>query len=72
MIKFASIQPGKEGDRLEILRVATLNGGVVDNMKRVEKGAAYLADIMASLHGGQWQAQVDHQIGFVHVQRIEP
>jgi len=69
MIKFARIQAGKEGDRLELLRVATLNGGLLALMRKVDFKANELAETMALMHGGEWTAEVDHQIGFVRVRR---
>lgn len=69
MIKFARIQAGKEGDRLELLRVATLNGGLLASMRQIEFRANELAETMALMHGGEWTAEVDHQIGFVRVRR---
>lgn len=69
MIKFARIQAGKEGDRLELLRVATLNGGLLASMRKIEFRANELAETMALMHGGEWTAEVDHQIGFVRVRR---
>ncbi|MCO7726404.1 MULTISPECIES: hypothetical protein [Brucella/Ochrobactrum group] len=61
MIKFVTIQPGKEGDRLELLRVATLNGGLLTAMRKADFQAKELAETMALAHGGQWQARIDHQ-----------
>ncbi len=69
MIKFVTIQPGKEGDRLELLRVATLNGGLLIAMRKAEFKANELAETMASLYGGQWSVQIDHQAEFVLVRR---
>ncbi len=69
MIKFARIEAGKESDKLELLRVATLNGGLLASMRKIDFKANELAETMASLHGGEWTAEVDHQIGFVRVRR---
>ncbi len=61
MIKFARIEAGKESDRLELLRVATLNGGLLASMRKIEFKANELAETMASVHGGEWKSRVDHQ-----------
>ena len=72
MIKFARIEAGKEGDRLELLRVATLNGGLLAAMRKAEFKANELAETMALLYGGDWRAQIDHQAEFVIVRRHSP
>lgn len=61
MIKFARIEPGKEGDKLELLRVATLNGGLLAAMRKVDFRANEIAETMALMHGGEWKARIDHQ-----------
>lgn len=72
MIRFAKIRPDKEADKLELLRVATLNGALITAMRKVDLRAQELAETMALAHGGEWQAQVDHQAGFVIVRRHSP
>lgn len=69
MIKFARIQKGKEADKLELLRVATMNGALLAAMRKVDFKANELAESMALAHGGQWRVEIDHQLGFVHVRR---
>ncbi|WPM81141.1 hypothetical protein R5W60_05440 [Brucella pseudintermedia] len=69
MIKFVTIQPGKEGDKLELLRVATLNGGLLALMRKIDFKANELAETMALAHGGEWRVEVDHQIGFVRIRK---
>jgi hypothetical protein len=71
MIKFARIQAGKEGDRLELLRVATLNGGLLALMRKIDFKANELAETMALAHGGEWKARVDHQRMTVLVWRAD-
>lgn len=72
MIKFARIQEGKEADKLELLRVATLNGGLLAAMRKIDFQAKELAESMALAHGGDWQVQIDHQAEFVIVRRHSP
>lgn len=69
MIKFARTQKGKEADKLELLRVATMNGALLAAMRKVDFKANELAESMALAHGGQWRVEIDHQLGFVHVRR---
>ncbi len=71
MIKFVTIQPGKEGDKLELLRVGALNGGLLTAMKKAEFKANELAETMALLYGGQWSVQIDHQRMTVLVWRAD-
>lgn len=72
MIKFARIEAGKESDKLELLRVATLNGGLLASMRKVDFQANEIAETMSSIHGGEWKAQVDHQAQYVIVRRHLP
>ena len=67
MIRFARIEPGKEGDKLELLRVATLNGGLLTLMRKIDFQANELAESMALMHGGEWRVEVDHVLGFVRL-----
>ena len=69
MIKFARIQKGKEADKLELLRVATMNGALLAAMRKVDFKANKLAEFMALAHGGEWRVEIDHQLGFVHIRR---
>ena len=71
MIKFARIQAGKEADKLELLRVATLNGGLLTAMRKVDFQAQELAESMALAHGGEWRARVDHQRMTVLVWKVD-
>lgn len=71
MIKFARIQKGKEADKLELLRVATMNGALLAAMRKVDFQAKELAESMALAHGGEWQARVDHQRMTVLVWKVD-
>ncbi|GGA50781.1 hypothetical protein GCM10011385_00020 [Nitratireductor aestuarii] len=35
--------------------------------EEIERDARAIADAMASLHGGEWSIQIDHEAGFVLV-----
>lgn len=61
MIKFARIQPGKEADRVELIRVATLNGGLLAAIRKIDFHANKIAETMTLAHGGEWKIRVDHQ-----------
>lgn len=41
----------------------------VDPIMAIKKKTAELAYQLALLHGGDWQVQIDHQVGFVMVSR---
>jgi hypothetical protein len=71
MIRFARIQKGKEADKLELLRVATLNGGLLTAMRKVDFKASDLAESMALAYGGEWKARVDHQRMTVLIWRVD-
>jgi hypothetical protein len=44
----------------------------VDNARRrVDEALSALAAAMANLHGGQWTAHVDHEVGFVLVSPLK-
>lgn len=38
-----------------------------DTAKRIERDAASIARAMASIHGGDWRVQIDHQAGLVAI-----
>ena len=41
----------------------------IDPFKAIKKKTAELAYQMALVHGGDWQIQIDHEIGYVMVSR---
>ncbi len=61
MINFAKIEPDKENDKVELIRVAALNGGLLALMKMVEVKAKELAEAMSLVYEGTWNFQIDYQ-----------
>ena len=61
MIKFSAIRPGKEGDKVELIRVAAQNGALLGLLKKVDLMANEIADTMTLAYGGDWRIVVDHQ-----------
>lgn len=41
----------------------------IDPLMAIKKKTAELAYQLALIHGGDWQVQIDHQIGYVMVSR---
>lgn len=52
-------------------QVAILMKGASGNLSTlpgiIERDARSIADAMASLHGGEWSVQIDHEAGYVLV-----
>lgn len=66
-IRFGQRYATKNDEIVADLRNAAGAGPPIDPKMKVKRLTAEVATAMALIHGGDWQAQVDHQEGFVLV-----
>lgn len=72
MIKFDAATQEKEKTAADLMMEAALASDEAEAMRLVEKQAASIANLMASIHGGDWLVKVDHQKQAVMIWSLPP
>lgn len=61
MIQYSTREKTRSEETLQRLRDMACGIWPMDPAKRIERDAASIANAMASIHGGEWRVQIDHQ-----------
>lgn len=69
MIKYVSGEEVLEKSVVDHMMEAALDCDEIKVMRRIERNGNSIANLMASIHGGDWVILIDHHCQYVLVQK---
>lgn len=69
MIRFVAIVPEREKNAVERLLSEALSSDRLKTMNDINAHCRIIAEMMASIHEGEWLVQVDHVAGLAIVRK---